>query len=801
MKKLFPFFLLTLIVSAIYYKLFFFGKIPFPGDLLIVSYSPWLDYYKFPVQNPLISDVFSQFFLWKYLSLESFKNWQWPLWNPYSFMGTPLLATYHSATLYPLNILLLLPKYLGWGLYIYSQTLIAALTFYLFASLSVRSKLAGLIGAVIFSLGGLMATWLELGTAGHAIAWLPLALYAVSKFIIERKFRFVFLLILSLSAVILAGNAQITTYTFIVVSSYCLWFCWGNKNKTIKTTILFLAFFGSVGLTALQLLPSFDLLSNSIRQADSYTQDANFGLLNIKDGLKFFIPDYFGNTVTRNYWGTLNYSETSGFLGILSLPLLIYAVIKIRSKDILFFSLLFLFSLIAAFDNPLSQAFYNLKIPLLTSSYASRMLFVVLFSTGMISVLAIDHILKHHDFPFLRKTVLWSWAAIIGIIGGTLLTYFYIGEIIAWAPNGQYLKFYLNNYDYALRNFLIAAKNSLVPLAFTSILLLFSLIINRIKSKHSTKLTIFFSVFLILMILDLGRYFLKFNPFVPNNLIFPKTPSLEFLQKQKGLFRTGREYAEVLPPNTWTAYQLYSIEGYDPIYLSRYAKFMHFLNGGDIRFGTTGRYAEVASGYQSPYLDAANVKYFIAILRDRYGQIPGDLLNYKFKETDLKVVFQDRSSAVLENPHAKDRAYLAKKIIKASTKEIGDKFMEDKSFNPKETGMLSNDLKISTVSGQGSVTTTFYSPNIVKVKTDTADDEVLILADQYETGWQATIDDKPTDISPVNLIFRAIKIPAGSHEVVFKYWPKSFDAGLKISLASLLSIILISVFTIKIRRF
>ena len=131
-KPITSYLFLTLLVSSLFYKFFLFGQIPFPGDLLIGSYYPWLDYFKQPVQNPLISDVFSQFILWKYLSIESFTNLTWPLWNPYSFTGNSLLGTYHSATLYPINVLLLLPKYYGWGFFIYSQTLIASWTFYLF---------------------------------------------------------------------------------------------------------------------------------------------------------------------------------------------------------------------------------------------------------------------------------------------------------------------------------------------------------------------------------------------------------------------------------------------------------------------------------------------------------------------------------------------------------------------------------------------------------------------------------------------------------------------------------------------
>ncbi len=794
--------ILFLITLAVYYKFFIFGKIPFPADLLVVSYSPWLDYYKFPVQNPLISDVFSQFFLWKYLAVEAIRNLQWPLWNPYSFTGNPLLATYHSASLYPLNVLLLLPQHYGWGLYIYSQTLIASLTFYLFISQIVKSKVAGLSGAVIFSFGGLMTTWLELGTAVHAIAWLPLALYSIRKLVSENKFRFIILLTVSLSLIILAGNAQITTYAFLLAFFYALFSCWKRGIKNQQILFLSFSFIAAIGITALQLLPSYDLLQKSIRQTESYIAESNFGLLDTKDSLKLFIPDYFGNAVTRNYWGTLNYSETSAFLGAITLPLLLYLLFKVRSGVSFFFTALFLFSLLFSFSNPVSQLFYNLKLPLLTSSYASRMLFVTLFSAAILASLAIDHIKERQDLSFIYKTIVWSWTAVLGIILGTLLTFYYIWNLIINAPDELSLKIYLGSNDYALQNFLIAAKNSLIPLALLSLLLITLFILSKVK-QHSIKeqrINILLILLFIFLSLDLGRYFLKFNPFVANHLIFPTTPGIEFLQKQKGLFRVGREHAEVLPPNTWTAYKLQSYEGYDPIYLNQYGKFMNFLNSGDLRSGSS-RYAEVSSNYGSPYLDAANTKYLIAILRDDKGQIPGNLLNYQIKETDYKLIFKDRSSAILENPNSLDRVYLAKQIKTIPTEKIEDIFMQDKKFDPRHTVLLSKDLKVATVSGSGRTTLIQYQLNSVKVQTETTSDEVLILTDQYEEGWEAQIDGETTLISPANLIFRAIKIPAGSHEVIFRYHPKSFYDGLKISSVSILLLFLASLFAFRVRRF
>lgn len=804
--KFFPYMAITLLISSIYFKLFIFGKIPFPGDLLVTSYSPWLDYNKFPVQNPLISDVFSQFFLWKQLAIESFKNWQWPLWNPYSFTGTPLLATYHSAVLYPLNAILLLPKYFGWGIFIYSQTLIAAITFYLFISRLAKSKTAGVIGAIIYSLGGLMTTWLELGTAGHAMAWLPLSFFAIELYLESKKIRYLFILSFSLTLIILSGNVQITTYAFVLITAFLVVKTY-NKNRAnfvINLFPLLIALFTAVSLSSMQLLPSLDLLQKSIRLTDSYTNSFNYGLLPVGDSLKFIIADFFGNPVTRNYWGFLNYSETSGFIGTATLPLLLFAVIYLRKNKIsIFFLAVFFLSLLLSFQNPLSILIYQIKIPILTSSYASRMLFITLFSVSILSSLSINQFQKNNQEIKIIKALRWSLAALAGIILGAIFAYFFVYKstqsILLNAPSEYFRNLYSITPNYILSDLRVSLRNSVFPIAIMVILFISAFVIKKLSPKKFLLILPF--VFIVLLTLDLGRYFLKFNPFVNQNLIFPNTPSLQFLKNQPGLFRVGREHAEVFPPNTWIAYNLYSIEGYDPLYLDEYAKFMRFLNGGDIRLVTTGRYAEIASNYKSPYLDAANVKYYMAVLRDRKGQIPGDLLDYRLKETGYKPFFKDKSSEILENPDAKERVYFAKKVTVASNKEIEDEFMDDKNFDPRSEILLSKSLQITSVTGEGKAEITYYSPNIVKIKTETSNDEVLILADQFEDGWNATLDGKNIDISRANLIFRAVKVPSGSHEIIFNYWPKSFDTGLKISSIGILLIIFAFIITVRIRRF
>lgn len=798
--------ILVLIISAIYYKFFIFGKVPFPGDLLVASYSPWFDYYKIPIQNPLISDIFSLLFIWKYLAIDQLNNLQWPLWNPYSFTGTPLLANYQSSVLYPLNFLLLLPKYFGWGLFIFSQTLFAALGMYLLLSLWLPSKLARLAGSLIFALGGLMTTWVEFGTAVYGIAYLPISLFLIESYANTHKVRYPLLLVLTLTLTILSGNPQVTIYSFAIVPLFAIIRLWngGILRSLINILPILLAVTLSLALSASQLLPSFELVQKSIRETENYTEQSNFGLLPTKDFLKFFVADFFGNPVTRNYWGFLNYFETSGFVGSLTLTVIIFSAIFLRKTRIIyFFFLLLVVSIILCFNNPLSYFIYSFKIPFLTQSYASRMLFVTTFAISILSAFALNQIkLRSEKYDNFLRCVIWSWAIFVGILLGTWQVHKIIKEILLLPHTEFYANIYLKDPEYQLSNFVVAIRNSLIPVIEISIFLLLYIIVIKINFLPIKKyrLSIICIALFVILTFDLSRYFLKFNPFIPEEFIFPQTPAIEFLLKQPGYFRVGREHAEVLPPNTWAAYKLQSIEGYDVLHFREFGKFINHTNGGNLLSGGTSRYAELTN-YKSPFIDIANVKYFIGVTRDENNNIPGGLINPLFKQAGYSIMFKDKSAVILENLHALDRAYLAPSFMVGSASQIENMIISDKSFDPRNIVALSVDLGASNATGQGDVRILNYTPNEVTIQTKTNQDEILVLSDQFDDGWKATVDGKDTAISRANLIFRAVKVPAGSHEVVFRYWPKSFDIGLKISLVSLLIIFCASLFTIKFKKF
>src|SRR5437763_11395176 len=112
MKKVLPFLFLIGVCIAFFAPFFYKQLLPIPSDTIIGLYNPFRDVYAkaypngVPYKNFLITDPVRQQYPWRFLATELETNMQMPLWNPYNFSGTPLLANFQSAVFYPLNIFL-----------------------------------------------------------------------------------------------------------------------------------------------------------------------------------------------------------------------------------------------------------------------------------------------------------------------------------------------------------------------------------------------------------------------------------------------------------------------------------------------------------------------------------------------------------------------------------------------------------------------------------------------------------------------------------------------------------------------
>ena len=78
-----------------------------------------------------------------------------------------------------------------------------------------------------------------------------------------------------------------------------------------------------------------------------------------------------------------------------------------------------------------------------------------------------------------------------------------------------------------------------------------------------------------------------------------------------------------------------------------------------------------------------------------------------------------------------------------------------------------------------------YTPEEVVIQATTDTPAYLLLTDTYYPGWQATVDGQPAEIQRADLMFRAVRLEPGTHQVVFRYRPTSVRLGIWISVLAL----------------
>jgi uncharacterized membrane protein len=245
---------------------FFQHKVPFSGSYQVTTFPPWSAYPQFgqPVKNGAMPDVITQIVPWKHLTIETWKKGEIPLWNPFSFAGTPLLANYQSAVLSPFNVLFfILPFVDGWSILVLLQPLLAGLFMYLFAR-SFSSKLGSLLSAISFMFCGFIVVWMGYATLAYAIIFLPLALLAIEKFFQTEKRKYLLLLAATIPLSFFSGHFQISIYFFLSVIAYAIYASIQSKNKT-KTIFCFLAILSGLLCCLPQILPSLEFYQQSLR--------------------------------------------------------------------------------------------------------------------------------------------------------------------------------------------------------------------------------------------------------------------------------------------------------------------------------------------------------------------------------------------------------------------------------------------------------------------------------------------------------------------------------------------------------
>lgn len=263
---------------------------------------------------------------------------------------------------------------------------------------------------------------------------------------------------------------------------------------------------------------------------------------------------------------------------------------------------------------------------------------------------------------------------------------------------------------------------------------------------------------------------------------FAEAPYVRWLKDQP---ERGRVFGvnDVLFPNTATAFQIDDLAIYEGLFVGRFSRFVRTLIdparfSGSVMVGELRRRLP---DYTSPFLDLLNLRYLLVPQGARVsGLPPGIELVY---DADVKIFRRTRAMPRAytvchwKTVQTEEDALVALRagldfrssvLLEVSGQDLGD---------PEELAMLKPALPATIVQ---------YTPNLVLIEAMTERPSVLVLADTYFPGWEATVDGGPASVLPANALVRGVPLPTpGKHFVEFHFRPRSVVIGGVISLGSL----------------
>ncbi len=216
-------------------------------------------------------------------------------------------------------------------------------------------------------------------------------------------------------------------------------------------------------------------------------------------------------------------------------------------------------------------------------------------------------------------------------------------------------------------------------------------------------------------------------------------------------------------------------QGYNPLQLKVYSEFVAALNGKPQNY----HYLDLLwQGAQSPLLDMLNVRYIVV---DR--SIPADRPDVQAIAKDRKEVYRDKEVVIYENPKVYARAWIVHDVRPENNGE-GLSQLATGAVNGHDVAFVDGSvLAVSHLPGgsKDAVSVTSSRPEVVTVKATSAAPGMLVLSEVYEKGWHTYLDGKRVDVFKTNGALQGVAFPAGEHTVELRYEPTELFAGVIIS--------------------
>jgi hypothetical protein len=782
-----------------------------------------------------------QFLPWRQLAVDQLQGGHWPLWNPYLGAGTPLAANLQTAAFYPPNVLsLLMPVEQSFAWELALHVALAGLFTYTLGRTLGLNPFGALVSGLAYGGGGyIVARWV-FPSMVYAAAWLPLMLALTERLLRSATGHVQYapastpagrvlghwvssmgLLALVVALQLLAGHAQTSFYSLLIVAAFALfrlvqWHLAAGRLQVRPllraACSLLLATLWGFALAAIQILPSAELAARSQRSGTlsdlRFAYELSFWPWRL---ITLFAPDFFGHPARNEYWAYGTYWEEAAFVGILPLILGVLALVRWWRKRPT------RRRLPRALDPEHPAADQRVPGPR-PGTEPSQVLSLVPFC-ALLSLLSVVLALGDHTplYPLLFRYVpgfgLFQAPArlMLGYALGIALLAGIGAETLRLTPRAKTV----------LRLAVIAGMgvglagvlgrlampairpsfgNSTARLGLTLGLTAALLLLQgrRLRRRRWQALVV------TLLAADLFAFGWGLAPGIDPALYEAPVATAEFLQSQPAgrIYVAGpyaqkmydeyvslrsfgpadpvylQELTESLLPNLNVVHHLSGVGNYDPLTVGLYQDLWDRLEGeGD----APPSLAEI-----QPTLDLFGARYIIS-----EEDLPLPLLYDAGSETGPRIYQYDG---------ALPPAFVVPQTRVVEDRETRLALLSDAAFDPRAGALLSHPPPrqpcpqagemLGRAGPQREPSVLRDGPDRVIVRVEMAQAGYLVLTDTYYPGWQATVDGEAAEILPAYHAFRAVCVGTGEHSVVFKYAPLSFRLGAWITAGSALVLLL-----------
>jgi hypothetical protein len=743
-------------------------------------------------------DLFAEFLPRHHYAGAALRAGRMPLWDPTQAAGLPFVATWQAGFFYPPNALYgVLPTGLTMGVLARLHLFLSGAFAFLLAREVQQSRWGALLAGVTYMLCGSTVFMMYHTCAISAAPWLPAALLGAHRLGRRPTAGTAAALAAVMALQFLAGRDFAVVMTLDAVALLTLFQLTVHRHdaEPFRRAIHHLAFLAAaglltVGLIAIQAFPTLELAGRSGRTVTGLPAAMlePFGPMP---------PQFFLANLVNPVRGPIRRE----YLGWIPVACALVGVTQIRRRTaVAYFTVLTLISLTLIFGSQTPAYAMYAQLPL-GNVFRLPDRFVFLFSVGvaMLAGFGLDRLFERGDGrafrPIAGILLVGAFCAFIGV--GAVTNWLRAGVEHTARPWGWFVFYGLQMEHFG--RFRMAAAYGAAALGTIVV----ASVMARRRGTDRMKM--------LLVLLAAGDLLFAFRSISPH----PETSVTQALSAS-GCYRKVepllREHGRHLSLRLSDSYAVKEKDGelfgtpgathYDPLVTKRHAVFFGLLQEGGTPIVETpwndssafmGMLLRGPAPERLKLLDLLGVRAVIVDGRPQQRPRAFESIVARYDSYDSCVVESGHGPAqvtLLENRHAMPRASVVFDAVEVDDMAEAAEVLGRTELDPSRTVVLESRAPLSSASAvsdtEARATIAEYAENRVVVDVTTRAPGLLLLTDAYDPEWTATVNGRPTEIYPADVLFRGVAVPEGRSRVVFEYEPASFRLGALVSAVSAL---------------